>query len=319
MSNDTSTYTMSGAPASEGHKSGWVALLGPANAGKSTLLNALVGQKVSIVTDRPQTTRNQISGILTQPGCQVVFVDTPGVFDRPGKMNRMMQLTAWQALAGADMALVVLDLQLYKQRPELMESDMADIAGPIRESGKPVLVALNKIDLFKDKSAMLPVMERLADLLPGADCFPLSALREVGLKELLAHIVNLLPEGAPLYPEDQLSTVPMRFMAAEIVREKLFERLRQELPYSIAVDVEEWEELPEQNLTNISVVVYVARKNHKSMIIGKQGRMLKEVGTHARKELEEMLDHKVFLRIWVKVKEGWTEDDAFLRGLGYDE
>ncbi len=301
---------------SEEHRSGWVALIGPTNAGKSTLMNGLVGEKVSIVSDRPQTTRNRITGILSEPAFQAVFMDTPGVYDRPGKLNRQMQLSAWESLAGADAALVVLDVGLYVNKPQALDHDLEELAEPVRSTGLPILVVVNKIDLFKDKSRMLPVMERISEVWPEASVVPVSALRREGLEELLRLIVDLLPEGPPIFPEDQISTAPLRFMAAEVIREKLFQRLRQELPYSISVDIEQWEEVPEANRTNISAVIYVARKNHKAMVIGKQGSLLKEVGSEARKEIQGLLDHKVFLELWVKVKENWTEDESFLRQMG---
>lgn len=298
------------------HRCGWVALMGPPNAGKSTLLNSYLGQKVAIVTAKPQTTRNQINGILTEPDAQVIFLDTPGVHDARGKLHRLMMQSAWNAMTGGDVILLVLDADLYAKKPHLLDKDVALLAEPIKGAGRPLFVALNKVDLFHDKSKVLPIIERLAQVLPGADFYPVSALTGEGLPVLLAAIKEKLPQGPAMYPEDQLATAPVRFMVAEIIREKLMHNLFQELPYSVAVDIEQWEEDAEKNLTHINAVIYVARRNHKSMVIGKGGRTLKEVGSAARKEIQDLLDHKVFLELWVKVKEGWTEDPNFLHTLG---
>ncbi|MGE4299533.1 MAG: GTPase Era [Desulfovibrionaceae bacterium] len=298
------------------HKCGWVAIMGPPNAGKSTLLNSYLGQKVAIVTPKPQTTRNQINGILTHPDAQIVFLDTPGVADLRGKMQRVLLHTAWQALAGGDVVLVVLDADMYVRKPQFLDNDLELLKEPVTNAARPILVALNKIDLFKDKSQLLPLIERVQAVWPEAEMFPVSALKEAGLDALVKRIKQMLPEGPPMYPADQVATVPVRFMASEIIREKLMLSLRQELPYNVAVDIEQWEEDPERNLAHIGAIIYVARPNHKAMVIGKAGQGLKAVGTAARKDIQELLDMKVFLELWVKVKEQWTEDPTFLHGLG---
>lgn len=301
------------------HKFGTVALLGPPNAGKSTLMNQYLGQKVAIVSPRPQTTRNRISGILTTDDAQVVFLDTPGIHQLRGKMNRFLLESAWNALASSDVVAVLIDAALYSAKPHLLEKEIKPLVKPVAESGRPVLVAVNKIDRIKDKPAMLPLMARLNELWPEAEFIPVSALRGKGCEELLSRLLDFIPEGPPMFPEDQLSTAPVRFMASEIIREKLFYSLRQELPYSTAVEIEVWDEESRPDMTLVNAVIYTAHKNHKGMIIGKQGANLKKIGTEARKEISELLGCKVHLEMWVKVRSGWTEDPGFLRAMGLGE
>lgn len=301
------------------HKFGMVALIGPPNAGKSTLMNRYLGQKVAIVSPRPQTTRNRISGILTTDDSQVVFLDTPGIHQLRGKMNRFLLESAWNALASADVVVVLIDAALYASKLHLMEKELKPLVQPVRESGRPVLVAVNKIDRVKDKPAMLPVMAKAGELWPDAEFIPVSALRGQGSDELLERVMDFLPEGPPMFPDDQISTAPVRFMAAEIIREKLFYSLRQELPYSTAVEIEAWDEQTRPGMAVVNAVIYTAQKNHKGMIIGKQGANLKKIGTEARKEIAELLDCKVHLELWVKVRSGWTEDPGFLRAMGLGE
>ena len=298
-----------------GHKFGYVAIMGPPNAGKSTLMNTYLGDKVAIVTSKPQTTRNQISGILSEPSAQVIFVDTPGVHQLRGKMNRMLVQSAWQAMHGADLILVVLDGDVYVRRPESLEPDLEPMLKAIAQETRPVAVAVNKVDLFHDKSRMLPLLQQLHAAWPQAEIFPVSALTGDGLPPLLAFVKERLPDAPAQFPEDQLSTVPLRFMVAEIIREKLFISLKQELPYYTAVNIEQWQEDAERKFTTIHAVIYVGRANHKGMVIGKNGQHLKQIGIDARKEIETLLEHRVHLELWVKVREGWTEDQSFLQAL----
>ncbi|MES9997275.1 GTPase Era [Desulfovibrio aminophilus] len=299
------------------HKFGVVALMGPPNAGKSTLMNAYLGQKVAIVSPKPQTTRNRISGILTRDDAQIVFLDTPGVHRLRGKLNRFLLESAWQALSGADVAVALLDGAHYAAKPGAMEADVKPLVEPLKGYGGPVIVGVNKVDAVKDKSRLLPVMEAAGRFFPGAEIVPMSALSGDGREMLLERVLSHLHEGPALYPEDQISTAPVRFLTAEIVREKLFLELRQELPYSTAVEIEHWEE--EGDRVRINAVIYVARDTHKSMVIGKGGAMLKKVGTEARAEIEELLGQRAHLELWVKVREDWTEDPGFLRALGLGE
>lgn len=301
------------------YKFGTVALLGPPNAGKSTLMNKYLGQKVAIVSPRPQTTRNRISGIYTDDDCQIVFLDTPGIHQLRGKMNRFLLESAWNALASSDAVVVLVDAALYASKPHLLDKEIKPLVKPVAETGRPVLVAVNKVDRIKDKPAMLPVMAKLGEMWPDAEFIPISALRGKGTEELLHRLQDFLPEGAPMFPEDQISTVPVRFMASEIIRERLFYSLRQELPYSTAVEIEKWDEQSHPGMAIIDAVIYTSQQNHKGMIIGKQGSNLKKIGTEARKEISDLLGCKVHLELWVKVRSGWTEDPGFLRSMGLGE
>ena len=301
------------------HRCGWVALMGPPNAGKSTLTNALVGQKVAIVTAKPQTTRNRIVGILTQKDAQVIFMDTPGVHalrgQTRGQLGKIMVQSAWQSFAVANCIVLVIDGDLYLRKPDFMERDLAPLIQPLAEEERPVVVVVNKVDLFHDKSRMLPLLESVAQMFPKAEIFPASALRRNGVEQLLELIRSHLPEGEAQFPEDQLSTAPMKFMAAEIIREKLFEKLYQEVPYSVAVDVEVWDE--EDDRVLIHAAIYVAKPSHKAMVIGRAGEGIKAIGTASRKEIRDLVDKKVHLELWVKVREDWVDDPQFLHSLGF--
>ena len=301
------------------HRCGWVALMGPPNAGKSTLTNALVGQKVAIVTAKPQTTRNRIVGILTQKDAQIIFMDTPGVHalrgQTRGQLGKIMVQSAWQSFAVANCIVLVIDGDLYLRKPDFMERDLAPLIQPLAEEERPVVVVVNKVDLFHDKSRMLPLLESVAQMFPKAEIFPASALRRNGMEQLLELIRSHLPEGEAQFPEDQLSTAPMKFMAAEIIREKLFEKLYQEVPYSVAVDVEVWDE--EDDRVLIHAAIYVAKPSHKAMVIGRAGEGIKAIGTAARKEIRDLVDKKVHLELWVKVREDWVDDPQFLHSLGF--
>ena len=301
------------------HRCGWVALMGPPNAGKSTLTNALVGQKVAIVTAKPQTTRNRIVGILTQKDAQDIFMDTPGVHalrgQTRGQLGKIMVQSAWQSFAVANCIVLVIDGDLYLRKPDFMERDLAPLIQPLAEEERPVVVVVNKVDLFHDKSRMLPLLESVAQMFPKAEIFPASALRRNGVEQLLELIRSHLPEGEAQFPEDQLSTAPMKFMAAEIIREKLFEKLYQEVPYSVAVDVEVWDE--EDDRVLIHAAIYVAKPSHKAMVIGRAGEGIKAIGTAARKEIRDLGDKKVHLELWVKVREDWVDDPQFLHSLGF--
>ena len=301
------------------HRCGWVALMGPPNAGKSTLTHALVGQKVAIVTAKPQTTRNRIVGILTQKDAQVIFMDTPGVHalrgQTRGQLGKIMVQSAWQSFAVANCIVLVIDGDLYLRKPDFMERDLAPLIQPLAEEERPVVVVVNKVDLFHDKSRMLPLLESVAQMFPKAEIFPASALRRNGVEQLLELIRSHLPEGEAQFPEDQLSTAPMKFMAAEIIREKLFEKLYQEVPYSVAVDVEVWDE--EDDRVLIHAAIYVAKPSHKAMVIGRAGEGIKAIGTAARKEIRDLVDKKVHLELWVKVREDWVDDPQFLHSLGF--
>ena len=298
------------------YRCGWVALMGPPNAGKSTLLNSILGQKVTIVTPKPQTTRNQIVGIHTDENSQIIFMDTPGLTQVRGRLSKTMIQAVWQSLGQADIIMPVLDAHLYIRHPEFLDRDLAPVAQALASDERPMIVVVNKVDLFSDKSRMLPLLTRLHEMWPKAEIFPVSALRRDGLVDLVALINKKLPKGVAQFPEDQISTAPMRFMTAEIIREKLFLHLRQEVPYSVAVDVENWEEDEERGQTVIHATIYVARPMHKAMVIGRAGQSIKAIGTEARKDIQTLVGGKVHLELWVKVREHWTEDAAFLRDIG---
>ena len=306
---------MSEAQNASGFRCGWVAIAGPPNAGKSTLLNALLGQKVTIVTPKPQTTRNQIVGIFTDAHAQIIFMDTPGVAQLRGHLSKSMIQAVWQSLNQANVILLVLDGHLYIQHPEYLDRDLGALGQAIAEDDRPTIVVVNKVDVFADKSRMLPLLTRAHELWPRAEIFPVSAQNGDGLAELRALIESKLPVGPAQFPEDQISTAPLRFMAAEIIREKLFLYLHQEVPYGVAVEVESWQEDAERGLTVIHAVIYVARPTYKAMVIGKGGAGIKKIGSEARKEIAALVDTKVHLELWVKVRENWTEDAAFLREL----
>ncbi len=302
------------------HRCGWVALVGPPNAGKSTLLNALLGQKISIVTSKPQTTRTRVVGILTDPQSQLIFMDTPGLHTNKsfnkGQLGKMMLQAAWQSLAAADIVVLVLDADLYIRKPEFFERDITPIRDALIQDSRPLIITLNKVDLFHDKSKLLPFLEQVQAIFPRAELYPLSALQKDGLPALRELMVSALPEAPSQFPEDQVSTVPVRFLSAEIVREKVFEHLRQEVPYGTTVDIEAWQEDAERKQTVIHAVIYVSRQSHKSMVIGKNGATIKEIGTFARKDIQELIGNKVHLELWVKVKENWQEDPYLLHDLG---
>ena len=299
-----------------GFHSGICAIIGPPNSGKSTLLNTFLGQKVSIVTPKPQTTRNRISGILNRAGAQIVFLDTPGIHHTTQTLNRFIVDTAWQALTEADCLLLVLDAALYTRKGEQkLHVDLAPFGQRIQQLGLPLLLALNKIDCIRNRTGLLPLMEQLAGVFPDVSLYPISAWTGDGTETLVQACLEVLPESMPLFADDQLTTLPMRFFAQEIIREKLFLALNQELPYSIAVEIENWQELPEKNLTLIQAVIYVARPQHKQIVIGKHGARLKQVGREARLELNTLLEQRAHLELWVKVKPKWHENRSFLEQL----
>lgn len=301
------------------HTFGVVALLGAPNVGKSTLLNHILGQKIAIVTPKPQTTRNRISGILTEDDAQIMFLDTPGLHRLRGRMNSFLLRSAKSAAASADVVLAMVDAACFTSSSGAFDKETGPLFDYLQTSDQPVLFAVNKVDLVKDKSLLLPLMEQLANASPDVEIHPISALSGQGVPELKEAVKARLPKGPPMFPEDLASTVPMRFMAAETIREKLFLRLKQEVPYNTAVEIESWEEPKGKGSIKIGAVIYVSKPTHKSIVIGKAGSTLKEIGTQARVELEEMLDNKVFLRLFVKVKEAWTENPNFLSALGLGE
>lgn len=298
------------------HHCGWVALMGPPNAGKSTLLNALMGQKVTIVTPKPQTTRNQVVGIMTEPGVQAVFMDTPGLCQGRGNLSKPMIQAVWESLRQADVIVPVLDSHTYILHPEYLEKDIRPLKDALAHEDRPVIVVVNKVDLFGDKSRMLPLLTELSRIWPDAEIYPMSALQKDGMEGLKELLKKHLPEGPAQFPEDQISTMPVRFMASESIREKLFLYMREEIPYSTAVDIERWEDAQGENgITTIYATIYVAKPMHKAMVIGHAGSMIKQIGTEARQDIQALVGTKVRLELWVKVRDHWTEDTGFLHEL----
>jgi GTP-binding protein Era len=291
------------------HHSGYVALVGRPNVGKSTLLNALVGAKLAIVTPKPQTTRTRIAGIRTLPVAQVVFLDTPGIHAARSVLNRRMVEIARRALGEADVAALVLDAAAGVTPAD------RELATEVATSGKPALAVLNKIDLVA-KPALLPQMEALAELLPGRDVVPVSALGGEGVAALLAAVVALLPPGPRLFPEEDLTTESERFLVQEAIREQLLLALREEVPYAAAVVVDAFREEPERNLLVIQATILVERPGHKAIVIGAGGRQLREIGRRAREAIEAFFGRRVYLELFVRVEPGWSRNPRRLAELG---
>jgi len=291
-----------------GFVSGFVSILGRPNAGKSTLLNALLGQKLAIVSSRPQTTRSSIQGVLNLPGAQIVFIDTPGIHKSDSLLNKRMMDTV-RAHAEADVVLFLVDaLAPFSQA----DSEAVDL---IKKISAPVLAIFNKTDALRDKPKLLELIERYRALHDFAEYIPISALAGEGLDVLRAEIVKRLPEGPPLYPEDHLTDQPERFLAAEILREKVLDLTRQEVPHAVAVMIESWED--GDRLLRIAASIYVERQGQKAILIGSGGALLKKIGTFARQELEKVFGKKVFLQTFVKVRPRWREDPEFLAAIDW--
>jgi GTP-binding protein Era len=289
--------------------SGFVSILGRPNAGKSTLLNALVGTKLAIVADKPQTTRTLIQGIWTTEDAQVIFMDTPGIHRPDSAMNRRMMDAVREALDQRDLLLYVADANAP------LNSAEREALSLIEKSGTPAFLVLNKIDRLSDKGRLLPLIEHYRETFNFTEYIPVSALEGDGVEELRKAIVAQLPEGPQYFPEDQITDQPERFLAAELIREKILHETREEVPHAVAVLVDEWEEKP--NITRISATVYVEREGQKGILIGAGGAMLKKVGTLARGEMEEMFGRRVFLQLFVKVQPEWRKSGRFLDELDW--
>ena len=290
-------------------KSGFISLIGRPNTGKSTLLNALVGQKVAIVADKPQTTRTSIQGVVTTADAQIVFVDTPGIHKADSPLNKRLMDAVRAALEERDLLLFVVDAAAKFGEEDRRAVDMA------RRVSAPALLVLNKIDLVKEKARLLPLIEQYKQLHDFADYLPISAARGKGLDDLRKAIIERLPEGPAYFPEDYVTDQPERFLAAELIREKVLWATRQEVPHSVAVMVDQWEETP--RLTRIFATIRVERDGQKAIIIGSKGAMLKQVGTLAREEMERIFGVKVFLDLHVRVQPNWREEPAFLNALDW--
>ena len=297
-------------PGSEPTRCGLVAIVGRPNVGKSTLLNHLVGQKVSITSPKPQTTRHRILGIKTTQTAQAIYVDTPGLHRRAGRaINRVMNRAAQSSLHEVDLVVFVVEALRWTEDDEL-------VLERIRERQVPAILVVNKVDRVRVKDDLLPYLADVAARMAFEEVIPVAARQGLNLGVLEREVERRLPESAPLFPADQVTDRTERFLAAEIIREKLVRRLGEELPYRLSVEVEAFAE--EGPITRIQAIVWVERAGQKAIVVGAQGRTLKAVGTAARQDLERMLGRSVFLGLWVKVREGWSDDERALRQMGYD-
>lgn len=292
-----------------GHRSGFVCIVGRPNAGKSTLLNRVLGRKIAAVTPKPQTTRRRLLGIKTLDTAQVLFLDTPGIHKPRDVMNERMVERAWAAVKEADLALWVIDAT------QGLTTVDRELGARLAAGSTPVVVAVNKVDAV-DKPSLLPVIAAVAALLPGREIVPISAHDGEHVAELLQVIVAQLPEGPRYYPGDELTDEPERAIAAEIVREKAMLATRDEIPYAIAVTVDAFEEKPEKDLVVIRATLHVARASQKPILVGERGARIKQIGQAARLELESLLDTRVFLELFVRVQEDWNKHVARLRDFG---
>ncbi|MDR6291211.1 MULTISPECIES: GTPase Era [Inquilinus] len=295
----------------EATRCGFVALIGAPNAGKSTLLNTLVGTKVAIVSPKVQTTRSRVLGILTEGQAQVIFVDTPGIFKPKRRLDRAMVAAAWAGAAEGDLVLLLVDASKKGVREETR-----GIIEKLAQTKRQAILILNKIDAVR-REILLALAAELNASGVFTDTFMISALTGDGVQDLRTSLAERLPEGPWLFPEDQVSDMPMRLLAAEITREKLFIRLQQELPYAVAVETEDWEEQADGSV-RIAQVIYVQRPGQKAIVLGHGGQMIKAIGTAARLELEEITEQRVHLSLFVKVRENWLDDPARYSTWGLD-
>ncbi len=288
---------------------GYIALVGRPNVGKSTLLNRLLAEKLAITSPKPQTTRHRLLGILHLAEAQLLFLDTPGILEPKDPLNAGLVQAALASLAEADVVVWLVEPRPPDLRDQVLLPQMQNLK-------KPLIIAVNKIDLI-DKPALLPLMAAYHDLFPEAPVVPLSALLGDGLPALLTEIIERLPAAPPLFPEEQLTDRTERFLVAEIIRERLFHHTGEEIPYAVAVMVEEFDESRRPDLVRIRAVIYVEKDSQKGIVIGKGGKLLKQVGQEAREEAEELLRAKVYLELWVKVWKNWRRDPRALRQFGY--
>lgn len=295
----------------QNYRCGFVALVGRPNVGKSTLLNSLLGQKISITSKKPQTTRHRILGIKTTAEAQVIYVDTPGLHlggDRA--INRFMNKEASSAIEDVDVAVFLVDRTKWTEEDE-------NVLQKLQQSHAPVILAINKTDLLEDKSKLLPHIAWLQEKAAFADIVPIAAIKTEGAEAIQQAVIALLPESPAFFPEDQITDRSERFFAAEIIREKLIRNLGQEVPHRITVEIESFKE--DGGLYRINAIVWVEKPGQKGIIIGKNGSRLKLIGEAARKDMEKSFEHKVFLQLWVKVKKGWSNDERALQSLGFKE
>lgn len=295
----------------EGYRSGFVSIIGRPNVGKSTLVNHIIGQKIAIMSDKPQTTRNKIQGIYSSDQGQIVFIDTPGIHKPKTKLGDYMVQAATSTLKEVDVILFLVDVaEGYGAGDQFIMDQLEQVK-------TPVYLILNKIDKV-EPNALLPIMEEYSKKFPFAEIIPISALQGNNVNTLLEQIVGILPEGPQYYPTDQVTDHPERFIVAELIREKVLELTREEIPHSIAVEIEQIQERENSNTVYVGAVIYTERSSQKGIIIGKNGSLLKIVGQKARADIEALLGSKIFLELWVKVKKDWRNQNAMLRNFGFD-
>ena len=292
-------------------RSGFVSIIGRPNVGKSTLLNRILGEKLAITSDKPQTTRNRIQGICNLDGGQIVFIDTPGIHHSEKRLNRSMVDAAMSALAGVDVVLLLVDATVEPRREA---EAMAEV---LVKAEAPLFLVISKTDLVS-REELLGRIAAYRDLHPFREILPVSAVKGEGVDRLLDTVLARLPEGPAYFPDDILTDLPERFLAAEIIREKVFRLTRDEIPYAVAVVVESFKERPDGSLIAISAAINVERDSQKGIIIGRKGEMLKRIGSQARRDLEDLLQTKVFLELFVRVQKDWSENSRLLKELGYE-
>ncbi|VAW93542.1 GTP-binding protein Era [hydrothermal vent metagenome] len=290
------------------YRCGYVALIGRPNVGKSTLMNHILRQKISITSRKPQTTRHRILGVKTTNTEQVIYVDTPGIHVSDRAMNRYMNKSASSILHDVDLILFLLDADKWTEEDD-------NVLVTLKNSTVPVIVLLNKIDKIQNKESILPLIDSLSKKMDYKEIIPISATKGINVKALQKSISQYLKVSEPYFPEDQITDKSERFMSAEIVREKLMRELGQELPYDITVEIEKYE--VKEKITKIAALIWVSRNSQKPIVIGKNGVRLKSIGQKARIDIQKLIGSKVFLELWVKVKEGWADDDRALKSLGY--
>ncbi len=293
-------------------KSGFVAITGRPNVGKSTLLNKIVGEKVAIVSSKPQTTRTKILGIHTTDECQTVFIDTPGIHKPHNKLGQHMEKYISSAVEGIDVLIYVIDCGIYENE---FESERRALAG-LKSGGAPIILALNKVDTI-NKADLLPLIDKLSGICDFDEIVPISAQRGTNVGELLKIVEGFLPEGPKYFENDTVTDQPERRIVAEMIREKALRLLNREVPHGIAVSIEKMNER-EDGLYEISAVIFCERESHKRIIIGKGGEKLKDIGRRARQDIERFLGAKVYLELWVKVKEDWRNRESFIRDFGFE-
>ncbi|MBI2487121.1 MAG: GTPase Era [Deltaproteobacteria bacterium] len=289
-------------------RSGFITIVGRPNVGKSTLLNVIVGEKIAAVSEKPNTTRNRIVGVKTLPDSQLVFLDTPGIHKARGGLGKAMVRTAMNTIGEADVILMIIEVDDPFGKGDRFIIDSLP---------KPSILVINKIDAVK-KSRILDIIARSQEFKGKfLEVIPISALKADGIDDLINTIKNYLPQGPKYFPDDMITDQPERFLVAELIREKIFNLMREEIPYKTAVVIEDFQDVPEKNLVRISALIYVERNNHKGIIVGEKGQMLKQIGSLARIDIERILGAKVYLELWVKVKERWTERGELVREFGY--